>query len=366
VSAERTGQDAPSAQAGVSTAGRGQDESVDLAALASVLRVALGTDIAVTGLVPISIGASNRMYRADTSGGPLILRVPPRHKTSPTAHDVGREFRVLRALDQTTVPHPRALALSADTSLFGVGFLVMQFVDGFNLRADRADPLDLSPAERGEYALAAVDALADLGAVDWQAAGLSGYGRPDGFLARQVQRWSSQLEGYRVRDLPGLDQLARWLQGNQPAHSRSAIMHGDFTYMNVMFAPSRPARVAAIVDWEQSTIGDPLLDLGWFVGLWSHHDEDAPATPPGVPWVTQRPGMPTRQQVIARYQERAGLEELPIGFYQALALFKLAVVLEGNYAKYHGGVSRNQHHADFEWMVPALIDTALAATRGER
>ena len=342
------------------------DGAIDLAALAGALRADLGPQLVVTGLVPISVGASNRMYRAETGEGPVILRVPPRHKASPTAHDVGREFRVLRALDHTAVPHPKALALSADTAVFGTEFLVMEFVEGFNLRADRGDPLGLTPAERGESALAAVDVLADLGAVDWQAAGLSGFGRPDGFLARQVSRWSSQLEAYRVRDLPGLDQLARWLQDNQPARSRAAIMHGDFTYMNVMLTLSRPVRVAAIVDWEQSTIGDPLLDLGWLTGLWAHPDEDSPATPPGVPWVTQLPGMPSRAQVVDRYRDRAGLDDVPIDFYQALALFKLAVVLEGNYAKFHRGVSRSQHHADFEWMVPALIETALSATRGER
>jgi len=327
----------------------GADDPVDLDALTAALRTDLGAQVVVTGLTQISVGASNRMYRADTSDGPVILRVPPRHKASPTAHDVGREFRVLRALDSTDVPHPKALALSADTAVFGTGFLVMEFVDGFNLRADRADPLGLSPAERGECALAAVDALADLGAVDWQAAGLSGFGRPDGFLA-----------------LPGLDQLAEWLQKHQPTRSRAAIMHGDFTYMNVMFAPARPATVAAIVDWEQSTIGDPLLDLGWLVGLWTHPDENSAATPPGVPWVTQLPGMPGRSEVVDRYRMRAGLDEVPIDFYQALALFKLAVVLEGNYAKFHRGVSRSQHHADFEWMVPALIETALSAARGER
>jgi aminoglycoside phosphotransferase (APT) family kinase protein len=341
-------------------------EPVDLDALTEALRTDLGSDVVVTELVPISVGASNRMYRAETGDGPVILRVPPQHKASPTAHDVSREFRVLRALDTTDVPHPKALALSADTAAFGTGFLVMEFIEGFNLRADRADPLGLSPAERGECALAAVDALADLAGVDWQTAGLSGYGRPDGFLARQVQRWSSQLDAYRVRDLPGLDHLAQWLQRNQPTHSRAAIMHGDFTYMNVMFAPSRPATVAAIVDWEQSTIGDPLLDLGWLVGLWSHPGEDSAATPPGVPWVTQLPGMPNRSQVIDRYCAQTGLDSVPIDFYQTLALFKLAVVLEGNYAKFHRGISRSQHHADFEWMVPALIATALAATRGER
>ena len=341
-------------------------ERVDPGHLAAVLRPDLGTALTVEALVPISVGASNRMYLAETSAGPLILRVPPAHKTSPTAHNVAREFRILRALDATDVPHPRAVALCADTEVFGAGFLVMEFVDGFNLKVDLDIPEAPTTAERREFAFAAAGALADLAAVDWAAAGLKDFGRPAGFLERQVSRWSTQLDAYRVRELHGLDELADWLTRNRPAATPPAIMHGDFTFMNVMFARTRPATVAAIVDWEQSTIGDPLMDLGWFLGLWAHADEQSPATAPGVAWVTQLEGMPTRAEVLAYYGDRSGRDVSAIGFYQALALFKLAVVLEGNYAKYRTGASRNAHHADFEWMVPQIIGTALAAAHGKR
>jgi len=339
---------------------------VDLGALADALRPELGSMMSVERLIPISIGASNRMFRAESSAGPLIIRVPPVHKTSPTAHDVGREFRVLRALDDTDVPHPRAIALCSDPTPFGVGFLVMELVDGFNLKVGLDTPYAPTVGERREFAFAAVAALAEIAAVDWKAVGLGDYGRPAGFLDRQVDRWIKQLDGYRIRDLDGLDDLAQWLADNRPAAAPPALMHGDFTFMNVMFAKSRPAQVAAIVDWEQSTIGDPLLDLGWFVGLWAHADEESPATTPGDRWVTQLDGMPTRAEIVQHYAERSGRDVSAMSFYQALALFKLAVVLEGNYAKYARGTSRNAHHADFEWMVPRLISTALSATRGER
>jgi aminoglycoside phosphotransferase (APT) family kinase protein len=341
-------------------------ESIDLARLAAVLQADVDGDLTLQALEPISIGASNRMYRAETSLGPLILRVPPAHKVSATAHDMGREYRILRALDGTDVPHPRALALSTDTEVFGAGFLAMEFVAGFNLKVGLDIPNVPNADELREFAFAAVDALAQLAGVDWQAAGLGDFGRPAGFLERQVSRWSNQLEGYRVRDLPGLDELAAWLGANRPPAAPPAIMHGDFTFANVMFAPERPPRVSAIVDWEQSTIGDPLMDLGWLLGLWAHADEESPATAPGVPWVTQLAGMPTRAEVVARYAERAGRDVSAIEFYQALALFKLVVVLEGSYAKHRTGTSTNAHHADFEWMVPQLIDTALAAAHGKR
>jgi len=341
-------------------------EEVDLGLLAKVLRPQIDPNLTIDALDTISVGASNRMYLASTSVGRLILRVPPRHKTSPTAHDMGREYRILGALDASQVPHPRAVALCEDTDVFGAGFLVMEFVDGFNLKVGPNVPEAPNDQERRDFALEGVTALADLAAVDWAGIGLADFGKPEGFLERQVSRWSTQLEGYRVRDLPGLDRLTEWLNANRPSASAPAILHGDFTYMNVMFARSRPARVAAIVDWEQSTIGDPLMDLGWFLGLWAHQDEQSPVTPPGTQWVTQMPGMPTRDEVVARYAERSGRDVSAIGFYQALALFKLVVVLEGNYAKYRNGTSRNSHHADFEWMVPQLVDTALAAAHAKR
>jgi aminoglycoside phosphotransferase (APT) family kinase protein len=338
-------------------------------ALPAPRRASLDSALTVSDVVTISIGASNRMYRVETSAGRFILRVPPVHLTSPSAHDMGREFRVLRALDATAVPHPRAVALCEDTAVFGSRFLVMELVDGFNITATSDGPVALSPEQRTAAAYAAVDALADLGNVDWEAAGLAGFGRPAGFLDRQVDRWRGQLESYRVRDLPGLDELSDWLVANRPTGSAAggpAIMHGDYTFANVMFRPGQPPAVAAIVDWEQSTIGDPLVDLGWFVGLWTHADEVPATTPPGGRWVTQLPGMPTRREVVARYRERSGRDTSAVAFYQALALFKLAVVLEGNYVKFLRKGSRNKHHEEFEWMVPALLSTALAATRGER
>jgi aminoglycoside phosphotransferase (APT) family kinase protein len=340
------------------------NEHVDLGQLTAALRPSLGSGLKIDALIPISVGASNRMYKADTSAGGVILRVPPAHKTSPSAHDVAREFRILRALDSTNVPHPRAITLCEERDVFGAQFLVMEFIEGFNVRVGLDIPEAPTAAELPDFAFAAVAALADLAGVDWTAVGLDGFGRPDGFLERQVSRWSSQLEGYRIRDLTGLDELVQWLDANRPAPTPPAIMHGDFTFMNIMFAPSRPATVAAIVDWEQSTIGDPLMDLGWFLGLWAHVDEQAAAVAPGETWVTQLDGMPKRSEILAHYAERSGRDVSAIGFYQALALFKLAVVLEGGYAKLRRGESQNPHHADFEWMVPQLISTALDAAHG--
>ncbi|GHF36675.1 aminoglycoside phosphotransferase (APT) family kinase protein [Amycolatopsis bartoniae] len=336
------------------------DPATDPANLATVLSGHPDGPVELTAITPISVGASNRMYRLDTDRGPLVLRIPPRRKVSKSAHDVGREWRLLRALAGTAVPHPRPLLHGDESSPLGGPFLIMELVPGFNLRWDSPA---LPEAEVRELALRTVDTLAAIGAVDWEAAGLGGFGRPDGFLERQVGRWTSQLEQYRIRPLPGVDELARWLEEHRPARYRTGLMHGDFTFANVL---AENGGVTAVVDWEQATIGDPMLDLGWFVGLWAHAGEQPAAVPPGRSWVTQRAGMPTRDEVVERYARASGEDVANLGYYQALALFKLAVVLEGGYAKHVRGDGGNAHQAEFEWIVPQLIDTALDATKGLR
>jgi len=321
----------------------------------------------VQGVRRITSGSSNEIFELRTSAhSSLILRRPPRVRLSSTAHDMAREFRVLTALDGSAVPHPAAVHLCTDAEVLGAPFFVMTTVHGFHLKAPypRLVTDDAPGALRG-LALSFIDALAELANVDWQAAGLDGFGRPNGYLDRQVDRWLGQLERYRSRPLPDIDWVATWLTANRPEPSATGIIHGDYQFLNVLFAEDRPYRVAGIVDWEQSTIGDPLVDLGWTLGLWSQAGEDSPLNA-FYGSATQAPGMPTRAELAACYAERTGRKVDALPYYEALGLFKLACITEGSYFRHVNGQSDTELHADFEWIVPKLAATAVAIAKGER
>ncbi|MFE9327606.1 phosphotransferase family protein [Nocardia sp. NPDC052278] len=332
----------------------------EVAGLRDVLADHPNGPIDLVSVRPISTGASNKMFRIETDAGPMVLRMPPQQRISSRANDMSREWRLLCALERTDIPHARPILQGDENSPLGSPFLLMEYVQGFNLRWDTPRP----PAEVRDLAFATVGVLADISAVPWDGIGLSDFGKPDGFLERQVDRWTGQLDSYRVRHLEGLEELTGWLADNRPSGNRVGLMHGDFTFMNVMASEDRT--VAAVVDWEQATIGDPMMDLGWWIGLWAEADEQPAAVAPGGHWVTQLPGMPTRAEIVARYGELTGCDVSAVDYYQALALFKLAVVLEGHYARWSSGKSRNPHHGDFEWLVPQLVGTALDAAHGKR
>ncbi|ONH28088.1 hypothetical protein BL253_20785 [Pseudofrankia asymbiotica] len=316
----------------------------------------VGPELVVTR---ISTGHSNEMFRLEMPGQVWLLRRPPRTANAPGAHSMAREFRVLRALRGSGVPHPEALVHCEDPEVVGAPFLVLSFVTGFAPTLPLPAPFTGDVAGQREMAGALVDALAAVARFDWRPAGLDGFGRPDGFLDRQVDRWLGQLARYRTRDLPWLDELSGWLRARQPARPVTGLLHGDYTWSNVMFAPDRPGRVAAVVDWEQSTVGDPLLDLGQLTGLWYEQGEDAGGRDPRALFC-QLPGNLTRRELVERYARASGLPVDDIAFYQALALFKLACILEGGWARFRAGASDDPGHRNFERRVPALL--ARAAT----
>jgi len=195
--------------------------------------------------------------------------------------------------------------------------------------------------------------------------GLEGFGRPDGFLERQVARWLAFDADARVRTIEHLDAVAAWLEAHRPRGRAPAIMHGDYQFANVMFRHGVPGRVAAIIDWEQSTIGDPLVDLGWLLVLWDEPDEE-PIRGVGEERVSALPGFPTRAELAERYARSSGLDLSDLGWYEVFALFKLALVLEAAYTRYATGRSDNPAHARLERMVPALLASAarLVASDG--
>jgi aminoglycoside phosphotransferase (APT) family kinase protein len=247
-----------------------------------------------------------------------------------------REAWVLGALAGTEVPHPRLIAACADEQVLGAAFYLMAPVDGFNPGVG-LPPLHAGDARiRHRMGLAMVDAIAALGAVDYQAVGLAGFGNPDGFLERQVARWQRQLDGYARHDgwpgsdaLPEVAGLAAWLERERPAEFAPGLLHGDFHLKNVLFRADGP-EIAAVIDWELATIGDPMLDLGWLLATW--RDQNAPASEAQIvvePW----DGFPTPAELVARYGETSGRDVSRADWYAVLACYKLAILLEGSFAR---------------------------------
>jgi aminoglycoside phosphotransferase (APT) family kinase protein len=328
------------------------------------LAESLGVDPQDTVLRRVSTGHTNEMIMVESGDRRWVLRRPPRTRSAATAHNVAREFRILSALQGSGVPHPVPVALCEDEDVIGAPFMIMEFVVGITAELPLPAPFDHPGEAQREMALGLVDALAAIAAVDWEAAGLQGFGKPDGFLDRQVSRWRGQLEQYRTRDIPLIDDVAAWLEDNKPETGPIGIVHGDYQWNNVLFAPDRPGRVVAVVDWEQATIGDPLLDIGWLLGLWYQPGEDAVGRDPSRLFC-QLPGLPSRQELAERYAARTGLGLKYLTYYQVLALFKLACVIEGSYARFVRGQSDDPVHETFKVRVPALISRAASFAAGD-
>ncbi len=286
------------------------------------------------GVQLISGGRSNLTYRLDLAGGTIVLRRPPLGHVLPTAHDMSREYRVLSALAGTAVPVPQPLASCQDPDVIGAPFYLMRHVEGQVLRTTQDGEL-LSPAQAAELSELLAQMLAAIHGVDLAAAGLETFGRPEGYLARQLSRWQRQWELSNSRQMPGYDDLVARLTAAlpDPAKAEGTLVHGDFRLDNTLVQLTTPTRIAAVVDWEMSTLGDPLADLGLTLSYWADAGEAFPDLNVGAT-VTSLPGFYTRGQFAARYADLTGRDVSGIGYYIAFGYFKLAVVLEGIHARY--------------------------------
>ena len=313
----------------------------------------------------IAGGMSNLTYVVSSAAGEVVLRRPPTGSVLPTAHDMAREYRVITALADTAVPVPRTLHLCTDPDVLGAPFYVMEKVDG--LIAARTMPAGFAEAADDRRALTwgLIDVLADLHAVDPDAVGLSGFGRPDGFMQRQVRRWTRQWEASRDRDRPALDLLAEELAGSVPAGRTGPIVHGDYRLDNCMLDANHPGRILAVLDWEMSTLGDPLADVGLLLVYWQQHDDDAPR-PTVTPSVTGQPGFPSRREVAERYAVRSGRDVSELPWYLAFGFFKLAVVVTGIVARVRAGAMAGKGNADVADLVDPLVELGRSAlARGD-
>jgi aminoglycoside phosphotransferase (APT) family kinase protein len=305
----------------------------------------------------ISGGKSNLTYRVASDAGEVVLRRPPLGHILPTAHDMGREHRVLAALDGTAVPVPRVLHLGDADGPLGVRFYVMERVLGHVCRNALPPGYAEAPEQRAAIGAALVDVLADLHRVDPAGVGLAEFGRPAGFVERQLRRWSKQWEASKLHELPALDELRDELGRTLPPQRAEAIVHGDYRLDNTVLHPTSPGRIVAVLDWEMSTLGDPLTDLGTLLAYWSEASDDAVLAAARVMApVTAGEGFPTRAQVVDRYAERTGLDVSGIEWYQAFAYFKLAVVCQGIAARAAGGAMLGSGFDDAQRLVAPLVD----------
>jgi aminoglycoside phosphotransferase (APT) family kinase protein len=248
-----------------------------------------------------------------------------------------------------------------DDAVIGAPFYVMERLDG-EVLSDVVPPALDAEAERRRMGEQLVDALVTVHAVDWRAAGLEGFGRPEGYLERQIRRFSGLWEQNRTRELPAIERVARWLGEHVPESPPATIVHGDYRLGNVMYAPAPPARLVAIFDWEMSTIGDPLADLGYLCTFWVDRD-DPPAGIFEQHALTRAPGWPTRDEMVARYEERSGRSMSDIRWYQAMALWKIIVFMEGNYRRALAGSVDDPYLTSFGEAIAGLADRAEAFTR---
>jgi aminoglycoside phosphotransferase (APT) family kinase protein len=281
----------------------------------------------------LSGGSQNEIYEIRRGELHGAVRIPP--PTAPESRDAGilREWRIIEALDGTEVPHTAALGMCSDKSLLGRTFYMMGFVDGWSPMETMGrwpEPFNSDLDARQGLAYQLIEGIALLGNVDWRAKGLEDLGRPEGFHDRQVERWTAFLERIKGRDLPGFDVAADWLRKHRPIDFIPGLMHGDYQFANVMFKHGAPAQLAALIDWEMGTVGDPKLDLAWVVQSWPKDLNDPSLTGAGY---ADLYGMPTKDQLVQHYAEVSGRQVDDLDYYIILAKWKLGVVLEQGYQR---------------------------------
>ena len=334
-------------------------EELDLAALAAFLDKELGAHGAVT-VEQFPGGHSNLTYLIHHGDREYVLRRPPFGSKVKSAHDMGREVAVLSKLAPVYSRAPRVLAYHDAPDVLGAPFYLMERRRGVILRKEL--PPDLSESQVRELGNHLVDALVDLHAVDYTAAGLGDFGKPAGYIERQVRGWSERYVGSQTDDIPAMTSVAAWLSEHKPAEGPPSLIHNDFKFDNVIFDPSLD-RITGVLDWEMATIGDPLMDLGGSLSYWVESTDAAVFQMP-IFGVTMKPGMFKRTDFAARYFARSGRKTDQIVFYYAFGLFKTAVILQQIYYRYAKGLTQDPRFAPFIHVVRALGDQAQRSIDG--
>ncbi len=341
-----------------------EDEKFDEAKIAAFLKGKLpGSDNPLT-VRQFGGGAANLTYLLDYGTHEYVLRRPPLGPVAKSAHDMGREFKVLSKLYQVYPYAPRAFLFSDDHELIGADFFVMERRHGRVIRRKFPDEYRDDPDAGRKMSFAIVDALAEFHAVDYDALGLSDLGKPDGFVERQIEGWNRRWHKAKEADSADFDFVYKWLQDNVPATSRSTLVHNDFKLDNCMLDSDDPSKVIAVFDWDMCTLGDPLCDLGALLTYWSE-----PTDPPHVKGMTPMPAdyhvFASRRELVERYAQTSGLPMDDIEFYYALGLYRLVVIIQQIYIRYVRGQTQDKRFAAMGQIIPLIIRAAKDVATGE-
>jgi aminoglycoside phosphotransferase (APT) family kinase protein len=338
------------------------EAAFDVGALAAWLRAHAAGASGFEGepqLLQFGRGFSNLTYLVRFGEREIVVRRAPPGVNIKSAHDMGREFRILRALAPVWPKAPRPVAYCEDPSVIGTPFYAMQRVPGVILRSRLPEGLVLDPATMRRVSEATCDTLAEIHRLDYAAAGLGDLGKPQGYIERQVRGWAERYKKARTDDVPQIEKLGAWLEEHRPTESGATLIHNDFKYDNVVLSPDLRGTVA-VLDWEMATIGDPLMDLGTALGYWIQPD-DPPVFQVTVFGPTNLPGNLTRMEFVERWSKATGRDASNVLFYYAFALFKLAVVAQQLYKRYVDGLTREERFAAMLAGVQAISMGALVA-----
>jgi aminoglycoside phosphotransferase (APT) family kinase protein len=340
------------------------DEQLDVAAVAAYLRGRLPGSEAPLELLQFPGGHANLTYLLTFGGAhEYVLRRPPLGPVAPRSHDMVREFRALSALGPFFPPAPRVFVLCEDPTVIGAPFFVMERRNGIVVRRTMPPEIPDEPAIRRRIGEAAIDCLADLHAVPVAGTAVAGLGKPEGFVERQIRGWAERWQRAQTEELPAMTALAEWLIARIPPPTPPTVVHNDFKLDNMMLDAADPGRIVAVLDWDMTTLGDPLIDVGTLLGYWPQADD-----PPERLAIAMQPtyldGFPTRAELIARYAARSGRDLGSIVFFEIFALFKLAVVLQQIFVRFVRGQTKDERFAAMGESVRRLAEIALESRAG--
>jgi aminoglycoside phosphotransferase (APT) family kinase protein len=287
-------------------------------------------------------GYSNLTYLIRLGDRELVLRRPPFGRKAKTAHDMGREYRILRALNEAFPYSPKPLVYAEEASIMGCPFYVMERIKGIILRKSFPKGLDLSPVQMRSLCENLLDVHYKLHSIDYKAIGLQGFGKPEGYVKRQIEGWSERYRAARTPDAPTFERVMQWLHDKRPPDfSKPAIIHNDYKFDNVVLDPEDPLKIVGVLDWEMATVGDPLMDLGSSLGYWVQGDDPADFQAIGNQ-PTNLPGAFTRKELVDRYAEKAGIHIGNFDFYLCFGLFRLAVIVQQIYYRFYHGQTKDE------------------------
>lgn len=340
-------------------------EGLDREKLAVYLEEQFGTSSGPLAIRQFPSGFSNLTYLIQAGEQEWVLRRPPFGANIKSAHDMGREYRILSHLHRVYPKAPRPLLYCPDEAVLGAEFYMMKRVRGVILRADIPEAMAPPPDLMARIAEAFIDNLVALHAVDYEAAGLGDLGRPAGYVRRQIEGWRRRYQQARTDDAPELERAAAWLAGYMPPESGAALIHNDYKYNNLVLDPQDWSRIVALLDWEMATLGDPLMDLGATLGYWIDVDD-----PPLMQTLryspTALPGNPTRVALVERYMQKSGRQLPDLVFYYVYGVFRLAVIIQQIYRRYKLGLTQDQRFAELDKEVKLCGQIAVQAIEKQR